>query len=510
MWILVVDDDPEVRRVVRRGLEREGFEVTEAADGNAALGLVEDLEVDVAVLDRQMPGLSGLELIGELRRRVPSIHIIMLTGAAAEADRVLGLVTGADDYMVKPFSARELVARVVAARRRRGTNVPTTSAPAQDRAVARDDESAQAAVVVRAGTIVSASPAAQSLLGASSASHVVGRGVFAFVGTESVAAVRSGYQQADQGTWSRPAVITLSRADGRQLRAVASFTPVLWQGERATQVSLWEHNGRATETAAAPSAGRRHGGASVGTELVAELGRAIARREFVVHYQPIVRLDDATVVGAEALVRWQHPERGLLAPNAFMDAAERSGTVVDIGAFVLDEARAQWARWRDAGHERYVSVNLSGRQLADPALPELIAATRLPEGQLWLEVTETSLVQDLEQAGDTLQRIAALGPKIAIDDFGTGWASMSYLREFPVHALKIDRSFVAGVGHSAVDTAIATSVLSLGRELGLKVFAEGIETSGQLDQLRDLGCELGQGYLFGRPTPPDQLDPERP
>jgi diguanylate cyclase len=210
-------------------------------------------------------------------------------------------------------------------------------------------------------------------------------------------------------------------------------------------------------------------------------------------------------VGVEALVRWQHPERGLLFPAAFIDTAEQTGAIVELGAFVLRESLQQCAAWRQAGHDLYVSVNLSGSQLADTSLTSLIAASPLPEGQVWLEVTETSLVGDVARAGEILTSLTQLGAKISIDDFGTGWASMTYLREFPVHALKIDRSFVSGLGASEIDTAIATSVLSLGRELGLKVFAEGIETDTQHQRLRDLGCEYGQGYLFGRPVPPEQL-----
>ena len=284
---------------------------------------------------------------------------------------------------------------------------------------------------------------------------------------------------------------------------LASATASQWAGEPASRVSLWPQAEPVVDSA--PEA---HSADDV--DIAADIRRGLACHEFVVHYQPIVRLADSRTVGFEALVRWQHPERGLLSPASFMDAAERTGAVVELGTFVLNAARLQWAVWNDSGHRFYVSVNLSGAQLADPNLPSLIAATPLPEGQLWLEVTETSLVQDLAQAGQTLGRVTALGPKVAIDDFGTGWASMTYLREFPVHALKIDRSFVHGAGTSTVDTAIAASVLSLGRELGLHVIAEGIETPGQRDQLRDLGCELGQGYLFGRPAPPDQLYLEAP
>ena len=617
MWVLVVDDDPEVRRVVRRGLEQEDCQVAEAADGDGALAIVSELFVDVAVLDRQMPGMSGLELLVELRRRSPAVHIIMLTGASAEADRVLGLASGADDYMVKPFSSRELAARVVAVRRRRTVlRGPDGGATAMtlDQSVPSQAPGAQAFLVVSEGQIVSASAAAVTLFGAASATEMTGQDVLSFIGEHALAAIKPAQEPELQTGWSVPELIALDRDGGRGVQVLVASSPSVWEGRPATKVSLWEQTDSAVQAAvplsavtedaeavvvldaqtriqalnpaaerlygwhekevhgrplseamgsamttsdldafratvgldghwdgevdhrrrdgstvrvrSSGSALRAHSGQPAGVVLVnrelqgagaagarpgdeAELSddiyRGLAERRFVVYYQPIVRLRDASIIGVEALVRWQHPQRGLLEPAVFIDTAERSGAIIELGAFVLDEARAQWTSWHQAGQSLYVSVNLSGLQLADPNLPALIAAKPLPEGELWLEVTETSLVRDLAQAGDTLNQVTALGPKVSIDDFGTGWASMTYLREFPVHALKIDRSFVRGIGTSSVDTAISTSVLSLGRELGLKVFAEGIETRGQHARLRDLGCEYGQGYLFGRPAPPGEL-----
>jgi len=235
----------------------------------------------------------------------------------------------------------------------------------------------------------------------------------------------------------------------------------------------------------------------------------IARQEFVVHYQPVVRLETAAVTGFEALVRWQHPERGLLAPGAFMRVAERSGAIDELGAVVLETALRQAATWRAGGHDLSVSVNLSARQLTGTDLPHRIASvmeeTATSSGALWLEVTETSLVEDLDHAIGVLRLLADLGARVAIDDFGTGWASLTYLREFPVHALKIDRVFVAGLGTGSRDDTIVGSMVSLGRELDVAVVAEGVEREDQRRRLRELGCVLGQGYLFGRPQPASML-----
>jgi EAL domain-containing protein (putative c-di-GMP-specific phosphodiesterase class I) len=247
-----------------------------------------------------------------------------------------------------------------------------------------------------------------------------------------------------------------------------------------------------------------------GHALADEIRRGVERQEFVLHYQPVVHLADGGRRGVEALLRWQHPERGLLPPAAFIEAAELSGAIIDLGRFVLGESCQQWSEWQRAGIDLHMAVNLSGRQLADPNLADHVAtsmaAASMRPGTLWLEVTETSLVEDLELATNALRRLVDLGAMVSIDDFGTGWASLTYLRQFPVHALKIDRVFVEGLGRNGnADVAIVSSIISLGRELELSVVAEGIETSEQLAHLRLLGCEFGQGYLLGRPRPAGEL-----
>lgn len=240
-------------------------------------------------------------------------------------------------------------------------------------------------------------------------------------------------------------------------------------------------------------------------DLDDQICAGIANGEFEVYYQPVVALDDLRVVAMEALVRWNHPERGLLAPAAFIRTAEQCGSIVELGHIVIERSCAQAAEWRRSGRDVELAVNLSARQLSDPGLfdriSSVLASTGLDPAKLWLEVTETSLVEEVDQASAVLDRLAAIGVKIVIDDFGTGWASLTYLRSFPVHGLKIDRSFVAGIGSNAQDTAIARSILSLGAELGLHVTAEGIETPAQQKALRKLGCALAQGYLYGHPGP---------
>jgi diguanylate cyclase (GGDEF)-like protein/PAS domain S-box-containing protein len=244
-----------------------------------------------------------------------------------------------------------------------------------------------------------------------------------------------------------------------------------------------------------------------------DLHRALERGELRLHYQPIINLEVGRISGFEALVRWQHPERGLVGPNDFVGLAEETGLVVPIGAWVLEEACRQAELWRHAGSDLSMSVNLSPRQLAEPSLSDDVARvlhiTGIDPDAVWLEITENSLMRDAETAVRTLGSLRSLGVRLAVDDFGTGYSSMSYLKRFPVQALKVDRTFVDGLGRDSEDTVICTAVVSLAHALGLRAVAEGVETAEQLAELRTLGCELAQGFLFGRPAPAEEWG-ERP
>jgi diguanylate cyclase (GGDEF)-like protein/PAS domain S-box-containing protein len=240
-----------------------------------------------------------------------------------------------------------------------------------------------------------------------------------------------------------------------------------------------------------------------------DLRRGIDNDEIVVHYQTLVDLKSGTVVGVEALARWEHPTRGLLTPDAFLFAAEQSGLIVDLGRTVRHQAMAQLARWRARGLDIHVAINLSGREFSDPSLvksiTEAAAGYEIDAGSIWFEVTETAIVEDVAAAGIALCELARAGVHISIDDFGTGWGSLVYLRNFPINALKIDRSFVAGLPANVEDSAICRSVVGLGAELGLLVVGEGIETVGQRDMLIALGCRVGQGYYFSLPKSAEQV-----
>jgi EAL domain-containing protein (putative c-di-GMP-specific phosphodiesterase class I) len=237
-----------------------------------------------------------------------------------------------------------------------------------------------------------------------------------------------------------------------------------------------------------------------------DLHRALDEGEFLLHYQPKCSLATGQPVGVEALVRWAHPTKGLVSPADFIPVCEETGLIVPLGQWVLFEAGRQAKLWRDRhGLSVGVSVNLSARQLIRPDLTRLVAgmleSTGADPADLCLEITEGTLLQDMNAAVRHLAELRSLGVRISIDDFGTGYSSLAYLRTLPLDELKIDRSFVNSVADDASAAAIVESVVRLGHALGLVVVAEGVETAGQLATLRDLGCDLAQGYYLARPAP---------
>jgi EAL domain-containing protein (putative c-di-GMP-specific phosphodiesterase class I) len=254
----------------------------------------------------------------------------------------------------------------------------------------------------------------------------------------------------------------------------------------------------------------RHDSHSAGRlALLGELRQAIDNDEFVLHYQPKASLSNGQVAGVEALVRWMHPERGMVPPDEFIPLAEQTGVIKPLTAWVLDAALAQCRAWRDGGLDLTVAVNLSVRNLLDAHLPDSIAALlrrhELPPSALELEITESTIVADQVRALDVLTRLNGMGIGLSVDDFGTGYSSLAYLKDLPVSELKIDRKFVNNMTEDGDDAFIVRSTIDLGRNLGLQVVAEGVETEAVWDQLALLGCDVAQGYYLTRPLPAADL-----
>jgi len=252
-------------------------------------------------------------------------------------------------------------------------------------------------------------------------------------------------------------------------------------------------------------------------DLERELRRAIEGDQFELHYQPQLSFETGSIVGVEALVRWRHPERGLISPGDFIPLAESSGLIIAIGDWVLNEACKQIILWQKLGLPPIkVGINVSVQQFGPGKLVDRVAAaleeTQLKPDLLKLEITESLLMEDIEQSIKTMNQLRDLGVHLAIDDFGTGYSSLAYLKRFPISELKIDQAFVRELSPDSEDAAIVRAIISLGHNLGLSVIAEGVETAEQYGFLKESNCDEMQGYFFSKPVPPqnivDLLDPK--
>jgi len=307
------------------------------------------------------------------------------------------------------------------------------------------------------------------------------------------------------------------QAQGIDVQVTASIGIAMYPSDGVTERDLMAHadaamyhtkdNGRNGYTFFAPS---MNISAHQQLKLLNDLRRAVDRNELVLHYQPKFAAPDYRMAGVEALLRWQHPHMGLLPPGAFIAAAERSGLILSLGEWVLDEACRQLHAWDDAGHAvPSIAVNLSPLQFSSPSLVDTVRDTlarhALDPTRLTLEITETTAMRDADASVGILDELTRMGVRISIDDFGTGYSSLLYLKRLPATELKIDRAFVRELESNADDAAIVASIVALGRTLNLKVVAEGVETPGQQQQLRQLGCDFYQGYLLGEPVAADRL-----
>ena len=241
-----------------------------------------------------------------------------------------------------------------------------------------------------------------------------------------------------------------------------------------------------------------------------DLRRAIERNELVVHYQPLVDMRSSAVLGSEALIRWQHPEHGLMAPSEFVPLAEETGLICPISDMVVETVCAQNKAWQQAGYDPMtVSINVSARQFQQdtliPSITKALQRSRLDPWYLQLELTESVMMQDSEATIAILKRFKDMGIRISIDDFGTGYSSLSYLKRFPVDSVKIDRSFIKDITINPDDAAIAAAVIAMAHSLKLTVVAEGVETLEQLELLQSLQCDEMQGYFISPPVPAEDF-----
>lgn len=558
--VMMVDDEPLMTELVQMYLEDAGYAHFVACnDPLEVLGLLRRHEPSVLLLDLMMPGLSGLELLQRIRgdRELRTLPVIVLTAAAGADTKVHALQLGATDFLGKPVDASELVLRVrntLAFKHfhdcRANLDAVTKLPNAQyfehqlgrllARALERNEQVALLNIMVPECASLRETlglPAAGQLaqtVGERLGQLAAARGTFG----HSVAGATAAPTVARLGVDSFALLLPrLSDGDAaaamgsrvtRELARMVEIDGLECQPSPSVGIAIAPHDGgsaaellKASELARSEArlrGGLRHEFYSHALnarlqerlQLVEALRRAVHRGEMRLHYQPKVDIASGRIVGVEALVRWQHAERGLLAPGLFIPLAEEQGLMGDIGDWVVAQACSDAARWANLGVPALkVAVNVTKQQFASGCLPDTLKralqGSGLPAQRLVVELTESMLMSDADGALEQMQAVKAVGVSLSIDDFGTGYSSFSYLKRFPLDELKIDRSFVVDLPGGKRDLAIVRSIAAVGHDLGLNVIAEGVETSSQLEALRSVGCDEYQGFLFSRPVPEAQL-----
>ncbi|MBV8529100.1 MAG: GGDEF domain-containing response regulator [Candidatus Dormibacteraeota bacterium] len=546
--ILLIEDNPGDARLVQLMLDEGGeggFSFSHVGRLADAWGPIRNGLIDCALVDLSLPDADGLEGVDQLTELAPDLPLIVLTGRDDLDLAIAALQRGAQDYLLKGRVDSGLLSRAVRyAVERKHAEVALAHQAMHD---ALTDLPNRALFLDRlsqalAGTRRRASTLAVLFVDVDrfkvvndSLGHVEGDRALVTLSKRIARVLRPGDTVARFGG-DEFTVLCCELVDPSECIAITErLLEVIRQpiDLNGAQVVLTARIGIAlgNDAVAAPETlirnvdaamyrakegGRAgwlvfddemHKRAVERLETEVQLRRSVAAGSFLLDFQPILHCDARRPAGYEALVRWEHPQRGIVAPDNFIPLAEETGLIDEIGSWVLREACAESMRWASGhgGEPPFVSVNVSGRQLSGSALltvvAETLAETGLPPGRLWLEITESALFHDVDSTGLTLHALRSCGVKLAVDDFGTGYTSLGNLKRFPVDVIKIDRSFVSELGRSAQDAAIITAIVTLAHDLGLVVTAEGVETEEQRRILCELGCDYLQGFHLGRPGP---------
>ena len=563
--IVIAEDEDDIRANLTRLLVLEDYEVWAAPNGRDALQLVRQHLPDIVLSDVMMPEMTGHELVRALRADPLTAHIptVLLTAKADRSDVREGMNLGADDYLTKPFQRNELLDCIRAQLEKAAAlQMAARQLASQAHQMAHFDK--VTGLPNRSHLMLLLGQAIKEQKGHGPALWVIGldslpqmaqiMGVgllddavrqmaqrLSLLANASEHLAESRYTAARLGedrlvllvpSWpsGRPldalalalldamsAAITLEGQEQFPVVSIGACTMAM-DGERPA--AMLARLDIALSAARARSAQRMvvhepssTSDLSASFRLHNDLHRAVERQELQVFFQPQVMAQDSSLIGFEALMRWRHPELGLVSPVRFIPIAEDNGQIVPMGAWVLQEACKQAMQWQahmpPGATPQRVAVNLSLRQFSDPHLLQHVRCALEVSGlnptQLEMEITESTAMLDLQHTLDLLKQLKALGLKLAIDDFGTGYSSLAYLKRFPLDVLKVDQSFVRQLCTNREDQAIAGAVINLAHSLGLDVIAEGVETEAQHNLLRDMGCDQIQGYLHGKPMPADEV-----
>lgn len=558
--ILIIDDEPIARDSLLALLGSEGYRLLTAENGIEGLQILEKTAVDMVLLDIMLPGINGFDVCRRIRNTpgLVELPVVMVTALDDRESRLRGLLMGADDFLTKPYDGDELRARVRTITRLNRyrrlmeqserlaylqdydplTDLPNRNLMHSSLMMSLDHAKrlrhSLAVLVIE----IDDSSRIHATLGQQAGDHLI---------KDVALRLNNCVQQSDMiGRVGENRFVVLHETN-QPIKDVSTLAQAIHIEiakpfhlvdeevfiKGSIGISLFPADGETADAllqnaAAASRRARRHGrghyeffavemnvAAIERLQLETQLRHALERGEFRLYYQPKINLTTGRVNGVEALVRWEHPVRGLVPPGQFIGLAEDTGLIEPIGAWVMQEACRQAREWLDKGLSNVrVAVNVSSKQfrLHDLALDvqKVSKYFRLPEGVLEIELTE-SLLMPSSQDGNrhvlsTLYELKEAGVYLSIDDFGTGYSSLSYLHRFPVDALKVDRSFIQEITTDADDAVITTSIIDLAHNLRLKVVAEGVENEQQLEWLRKRDCDEIQGYFYSPPVPADEVE----
>lgn len=555
--ILLIEDEENVRENILELLEAAGFEVIEAKNGYIGIDLAKAREPDLILCDVMMPEIDGFGVLTALRQDsvMASIPFIFLTAKATKTDFRQGMEMGADDYITKPFTRAELLGAIASRLKKQAAvqqryNTELLKAKEQLNYLIHHDSLTnlpnQLSLRERFKHMQFTCTGEQCVITVlclgldrfnqinDNLGHSFGDLLLKAVASRLTSCVSSPNAIARLNT-DKFAIILATTEDKQDASNVAqnilsriSQTFFLNDKEIFITASIGlaiyprdgadiEHLLRCANTAlnkAKQQGGDQHEfytavlnvGSSERLALQTTLRYALERDELLVYYQPKVNLQTGQIVGAEALIRWQHPERGMISPAKFIPIAEETGLIIAIGEWVLHTACKQVKLWQNAGFDSLrVAVNLSSRQFSQidlrKQLVQILIATGIDPKCIELELTESMLVQNTEVASGRLKALKALGVEIAMDDFGTGYSSLSYLQQFDFDILKIDRSFIHKIGKKPNKAAITKAIIEMAKSLNLRLIAEGVETESELAFVYQHQCDEIQGYLFSPPVP---------
>lgn len=540
--VLVVDDDPSMRLVMRHAMEKSGYRVADAGNGLEAIRAALRHNPDLILMDAVMPGMDGFRATAELKSmsEFADTPVLMVTALEDEESVEQAFTSGACDYITKPVNwvvLKQRVKRLISAAhadkkiRHLAYHDTLTGLPnrllfvdrmdqAINRALRDNNKFALIFIDIDHFKMINDSmghDAGDVLL--TSVTERLTRSLrridtISRLGGDEFTVIVENITEPDAvATVARTLLETLTwpfMIGGREVHISGSIGIALYPDDGVNFGNLLKNADAAMYRAKDMGRNMFQFYAAEMSEAVMHrldmeglLRNAIEREEFVLHYQPKFDLRTGCCSGMEALVRWEHPQRGLIPPDEFIPLAEDTGLIVQLGEWVLRTACRQLDQWQRAGHAIYnLSVNVSARQIRDENLPALFEQIILETGvnpvNIEIELTESALVENHDKARDLLGRFKTMGLKIALDDFGTGYASMSYLKEFPIDTVKVDRSFVRGIPDNREDVAIVKAIASLTETLDLCLVAEGVENAQQLEFLKNIHCPQAQGYFWSK------------